>query len=287
MSAAFLPGTAIEMVRERAGRGRLAHALFDFDGTISLLRQGWQEVMIPLMVEVLAATPRGRDEPGLAAAVDGYIAESTGLQTIYQMIWLADQVAARGGARRDPEAYKAEYLRRLAERLRARLAELESGRAAPERFLVPGAAEFLARLVARGVKLHCASGTDQPDVQREAGLLGVAGLFEGRVWGARSDYRAWSKKLVVESIIAEGKLGGPELAVAGDGFVEIEEARAAGALAVAVATDEPALLEFRSGRRAAPPGPDAWKRQRLIRAGADLVVPDFRDGPELARWLGA
>jgi phosphoglycolate phosphatase-like HAD superfamily hydrolase len=286
LSGRFLPGTSIELVRERADRGRLAHALFDFDGTVSLLRQGWQEVMVPLMVEVLAGTPRGRGEPDLAAAVDRYIAESTGLQTIYQMIWLADQVAARGGQRRDPEAYKAEYLRRLAERLAGRLAELESGRAEPERFLVPGAAEFLSSLVSRGVKLHCASGTDQPDVQREAELLGVAGLFEGRVWGARDDYRKWSKKMVIAEIVREGRLGGPELAVAGDGFVEIEEARAAGAIAVAVASDEPALLEFVAGRRAAPPGPDAWKRERLIRAGADLVVPDFRDGPKLAEWLG-
>ena len=43
----------LEVVRERADRGRLRAALLDFDGTLSLVRQGWQDVMIPMMVEVL------------------------------------------------------------------------------------------------------------------------------------------------------------------------------------------------------------------------------------------
>jgi len=28
-------------------------ALFDFDGTLSLIRTGWQQVMVPMMVEIL------------------------------------------------------------------------------------------------------------------------------------------------------------------------------------------------------------------------------------------
>jgi hypothetical protein len=46
----FLRGTNIEIVRELAARQPLRHVLFDFDGTLSLVREGWVDVMLPLMV---------------------------------------------------------------------------------------------------------------------------------------------------------------------------------------------------------------------------------------------
>ncbi len=49
----FLPGTSIEIVREVDRAARFRHVLFDFDGTLSLIREGWPEVMVPMMVEVL------------------------------------------------------------------------------------------------------------------------------------------------------------------------------------------------------------------------------------------
>jgi len=275
VTSRLLPGTQIEVVRERADRGRIRHVLLDFDGTVSLLREGWQQVMIPLVVEVLGNTPRGRGEAGLDETARDYVAESTGRQTIYQMIWLADEVAARGGPRREPEEYKAEYLRRLHERISGRLATLESGEASPGDFLVPGARELLDELRGRGVKLYCASGTDEADVRREAGLLGVADAFEDRIWGAQADYRSFSKKMVIERLIAENGLAGPELLTIGDGYVEIEEGARAGGITVGAATAEAA----RSGRA------DAWKRERLIAAGADLIAPDFREADELLRYL--
>ncbi len=53
----FLPGSSIEIIREPAGRGAYSHALFDFDGTLSLLREGWPKVMGPMMVEDTARHP--------------------------------------------------------------------------------------------------------------------------------------------------------------------------------------------------------------------------------------
>ena len=55
----LLPGTEIEIIRQPSRR-KPRHVLFDFDGTLSLIREGWPEVMVPLMVEVLQAT--GTDE---------------------------------------------------------------------------------------------------------------------------------------------------------------------------------------------------------------------------------
>lgn len=272
--SAFLPGAAIEVVRERPGRGRPRCALLDFDGTVSLLRQGWPEVMMPMMVEQLRAAPRAEPAAAVEELVRDFVERSTGRMTILQMEWLAAEVAGRGGPRREPLEYKREYLRRLEARIRGRLEALESGRLPPEAMLVPGAREFLELLAARGAVLCCASGTDQPDVLREARLLGVADLFAGGIRGAEENSRECSKQAVIRGLLAEGGLRGPELLVVGDGYVEIEEGRAAGALCLGAATDE-----------AARAGVDQRKRARLIAAGADLIVPDFRQARRLVAWL--
>ena len=65
-------------------------ALFDFDGTVSLIREGWQSVMIPYFVEVLCATPAytgAQSESELAGineCVREFVDMLTGKQTIYQ-----------------------------------------------------------------------------------------------------------------------------------------------------------------------------------------------------------
>ena len=42
----------IEIVNPDLPRGRFRSALFDFDGTLSLIREGWPQVMIPMMTEM-------------------------------------------------------------------------------------------------------------------------------------------------------------------------------------------------------------------------------------------
>lgn len=44
-------------------------ALFDFDGTLSLLHAGWADVMVSIMVEELAAIQTGEDEQQLRCVV--------------------------------------------------------------------------------------------------------------------------------------------------------------------------------------------------------------------------
>ena len=48
----------IEIIRPCSERGHIRHAIFDFDGTLSLIREGWQQIMLPMMVERLLETPR-------------------------------------------------------------------------------------------------------------------------------------------------------------------------------------------------------------------------------------
>src|ERR687885_1225368 len=121
----------IEVLRPDLPRGRFRSVLFDFDGTLSLIREGWPQVMIPMMVGVLRRTGTAETEAELAAAVEDFVMRLNGRQTIYQMIQLADEVRRRGGTPLEPLAYKHRYHDLLMGRIRGRLADLEAGRARP------------------------------------------------------------------------------------------------------------------------------------------------------------
>jgi len=266
----------IEIINREIARGRIHSVLFDFDGTLSLIREGWQQVMIPMMVELLLETPDCEVEAEAERVVTDYVTELTGKQTIYQMLRLQEEVQKRGGQPRDALEYKQIYLSRLWDRIRHRVAALESGEAPPEDFLVPGSHALLAGMHERGVTMYLASGTDRADVLREVRALGLSEFFGDRVYGALDRYWEFSKAMLIEEIIQTHALHGPELAGLGDGYVEIENVKSAGGIAVGVASDE--------ARRQ---GVNEWKRQRLIRAGADLIVPDYRDHEGLLKYLWA
>jgi phosphoglycolate phosphatase-like HAD superfamily hydrolase len=264
----------IEILRPDLPRGRFRSVLFDFDGTLSLIREGWPQVMIPMMVDVLQQTSTDETVPDLTAAVEEFVMRLNGRQTIYQMMQLADEVRRRGGTPLEALAYKHRYHDLLMQRIRGRLSALEAGATAAEDWTVPGSHALLRALRDRGLTLYLASGTDLKYVRREAELVGVAEFFDGRIYGALDDYRSFSKQMIIERILSENDLKGEELLGFGDGFVEIEGIKRAGGVAVAVASDEVA-------RR----GVDAWKRNRLVQAGADIVIPEYRKHERLLGWL--
>lgn len=267
---------SIEILCETLERGRIRFALFDFDGTVSLIRTGWQDVMIPMMVRILAECPEAEDEATLTRIVREYVDTLTGKQTIYQMIRLAEEVARRGGTPRDPLWYKHHYLELLWEVIHGRVDGLKDGTIPPDDLLVPGVRELLENLVGRGIVCYLASGTDLPYVLDEARALRVDGYFAGGIYGALDEYRRFSKQLIISRIFAEHGLHGPELVAFGDGYVEIENTVEVGGIAVGAATDE-------VNRR----GINAWKRNRLAMAGAHVIVPDFREQDRLLQYLMA
>src|SRR5260370_462429 len=144
------PGDDIEVLRPDLPRGRFRSVLFDFDGTLSLIREGWPQVMIPMMVEILRQTGTAETDVQLAMAVEEFVMRLNGRQTIYQMIQLADDVRRRGGQPADPLVYKNRYHDLLMQRIGHRLAALQSGQAAAADWTVPGSLAFLARLSRRG-----------------------------------------------------------------------------------------------------------------------------------------
>ena len=152
---------------------------------------------------------------------------------------------------------------------------LRTGAARPEEHLVAGAFSLLSGLREKGIPLYLASGTDEKYVKEEAAILGLTPYFGDRIYGAIDDYKKFSKQLVIERILREHRVEGSSLLGFGDGYVEIQNIKSAGGVAVAVASDEAG----RTGR------PDAWKRDRLSGVGADLVIPDFRDSDALLAYL--
>ncbi len=264
----------IERLRPGVSAARARVVLFDFDGTISLIRSGWVNVMVPMMVEILMDLKTGETEEELTAVVREFVDRLTGKQTIYQMIALADEVKKRGGTPKDPLEYKKQYLELLWAKIKGRVEELEKGDAPPEKYLVPGAIELLETFRNRGLKMYLASGTDQVYMRREADLLGVSKYFDGRVYGALDDYKKFSKAILIQRIIASAECRGDEFLGFGDGYVEIQNIKQVGGVAVGVATQEPECRRV-----------DEWKRQRLAGVGADFIIPNYLEKSELLAEL--
>jgi phosphoglycolate phosphatase-like HAD superfamily hydrolase len=270
----YLPGTQIEIINQ-VERGRVKHALFDFDGTVSLLREGWQGIMAPVMTEMICGETTPTQE--IIDEVHKVIDETTGIQTIFQMQVLEKMVRKHGLVPEekilDPYGYKDVYNDRLMVPVRERISKLSSGELAIEKATVCGAIDFVRTLRERGVTLYVFSGTDREDVRNEAAVVGVAQYFN-EIWGAVRSIEEYSKEKVLKEIIATHNLHGAEVLVVGDGPVEIRNGKENGCISIGVASDEVA------GR-----GWDEKKRERLIKAGADIMVPDFGEAAKLIAYL--
>ena len=271
----FLPNTSIEIIRDVKLHEVPRFAVFDFDGTLSVVREGWPEIMIPMMVEELAKSGTDESEAELTKLADDFVMELNGKQTIYQMIRLAEEITKRGGTTEEPGYYKQRYHDLLMGKITVRREALRNGTADPRSMLVPGSFEVLTQLKERGVEVFLASGTDEQYVREECQLLQIDKFFGPHIYGAQADYKSFSKQMIIERILRENKVDGKYLIGFGDGYVEIDNIKGVGGTAIAVASNESA----RDG------SVDQWKRQRLIGVGADLVIPDYQQIDSLLNYL--
>ena len=265
-----------EYVRPFRYEKRLRVAVLDFDGTLSLIRTGWLEIMVDQMIKVLGPLPGTTEsEAELVAYVTDFVLNLTGRPTIYQMDYMVNEAWERGGQPESAPLYTQRFLDALLNTAEHRMQALQSGQVTADDLLVPGTRSMLDDLTARGLQLTLASGTAVSNVRREAALLGIDHYFEGRIFGPGEDPRVFSKLAVMQQVLVETGSSGAELLGIGDGFVEIENTKQLGGIAVGCATDE----VHRSG------GVEEWKRTRLIQAGADVIIPDYHNWPELAERL--
>jgi phosphoglycolate phosphatase len=269
------PPAGVEVINPRVRRGPFRAAVFDFDGTVSLIREGWARVMAELGLDLLREQGLAHQaEAGLVLYLEEQVLRLSGKPSIYQMRRLAEEVAARGGVPGDPEAYLREYLRRLLAVADVRKARLASGEASPGEWVVPGTHALLDNLRRRGVALYLASGTDLAHVVQEAELLKLTDYFGPHVYAPADNTPNFSKRDVVAMILRDNGLAGEELVGFGDGASETIEVKRVGGVAVGVASSE-----------AGVPGLNRMKRDLLTELGADVVIPDYAGQDQLIAWL--
>ena len=284
--AQYLQDTEIEIVDKTVLSRDLypKYAIFDHDGTISTLREGWEKIMQPMMVKAILGKNHKDADPSLYHKVEERVAEyidkTTGIQTLIQMQGLIALVKEFGCVPEneilDIFGYKKIYNDELLLMVREREMKLKRGELSLEDFTVKNSFAFLTRLYQAGVKLYLASGTDEEDVKGEAKILGYEYLFEGRIFGAVGDITKEAKKIVLDRILDSiGSTDSGQIITFGDGPVEIRETHKRGGITVGLASNEQRRY-----------GLNGHKRTRLIKAGADIVIPDFSQMGELLELLG-
>lgn len=281
--ARYINDFEIEIVSEWREKLNITHAIFDHDGTISTLREGWEEIMAPMMMKaILGEHFLDADETlydKVHDRVQDFIDKTTGIQTLIQMQGLVALVKEFGFVPEeevlDEFGYKEIYNNELLDMVKKREAKLSRGELSIEDLTLKNGALLLETLHNAGVSLYLASGTDHDDVVNEARILGYDHLFEGKIYGAVGDVTKEAKKNVLDTILNEiGNSKNGQLALFGDGPVEIREARKRGGVTIGVASDEVKRH-----------GLNEKKRTRLIKAGADVIVPDFSQLSQLLHLL--
>ncbi len=281
--ANYLPNTEIEIVNKWEEKLQIKHAIFDHDGTISTLREGWELIMGPMMMKAILGNQYLEADEALYQKVQNrvneFIDKTTGIQTLVQMQGLIGLIREFGCVPEDQIldefGYKQIYNEELLEMVKVREAKFAKGELSLEDFTLKNAVTFLQKLHDAGIKLYLASGTDEEDVKSEARVLGYDHLFEGRIYGAVGDVTKEAKKIVLDRILDMiGDSASGKVATFGDGPVEMRETNKRGGVSVGIASNE--LRRY---------GLNESKRTRLIKAGADVIIPDFSQYRQLLDLL--
>ena len=253
----------------------IRHVLMDWDGTTSLTRGGWADIMAGLYAEHLPVFA-GESDAQRREFARGELMTLNGKPSIHQMAHLAELVVRRGGATVSAEEYHDEFQHRLGSEVRARLERAKHEAPGADSLLVRGVRGLFEALQARGIALTLATGSVLHEVRRETELLDVARYFAAMHGPRTLDDRDFSKREIIAGLLRERGVDGATLLAFGDGPVEIRETKAVGGIAIAVASDED---NHGSGRM------DEAKRETLLAAGADGVVADFHRAGEIISAL--
>jgi bifunctional ADP-heptose synthase (sugar kinase/adenylyltransferase)/phosphoglycolate phosphatase-like HAD superfamily hydrolase len=280
--AVYYKKSEIEIINKWPADLSIRYAIFDNDGTISTLREGWEHIMAPMMIKAILGEKYHEADPALYAKVKKTVTElidkTTGVQTLRQMQLLIALIRESGIVPEDKildeSGYKEIYNHDLLEMVKKREEKLRTGELSVDDFTIKNSIPFLGKFYDKGIKLYLTSGTDEADVRHEAAILGYDHFFEGRIFGALGDINKEAKKMVLERILSSiGDSEAASIVTFGDGPVEIRETCKRGGRTAGVASSE--LRRY---------GLNEAKRTRLIKAGADIVFPDFSQ-PELLYQL--
>lgn len=277
--AEYFEKSEIEIISKWPADLSFKYAIFDNDGTVSTLREGWEQIMEPMMIKaVLGDKYQEADESlynKVRGAVTDLIDKTTGIQTLKQMKILLGLIREFGFVPEDQmldeHGYKEIYNCDIIEMVKKREEKLHNGQLMVEDFIIKNALPFIKKLHDKGIKLYLTSGADEADVKHEASVLGYDSLFEGGIYGATGDINVEAKKQGLDNILDSiGDAEAASIVTFGDGPVEIRETHKRGGKSVGIASNE--LRRY---------GINQSKRTRLIKAGADIIVPDFSQSGQL------
>jgi len=268
------PTPELELIRGQIPRSGYRAVIFDFDGTLSLLRRNWQRLMVPMMVEWLSQLNTGEPPDSLKKLVEQFVIELTGRPTMVQMQRLVEEIRQRGHLPQPADYYLRQFQDSLMLQANARIRAVMRGHASPDMMTIAGARRLLHELQERKLHLVLASGTELKDVQHELQVLDLHSYFDVRVHGPVNQDPKFSKLTVMQQLVKQGYPAKSLIAI-GDGPAEILAVKQIGGLAIGLASNE-----------VTGSGIDSLKREHLIRAGADIIIGDYRCWEDLFRRLG-
>ena len=199
--------------------------------------------------------------------VEDFVWRLTGKQTMYQMIEFADEMCeARRRRRCDPLRIQEDVSGPPAcAHPRIAWRSCAAARSRRKSTWCRARARWSKALQQRGLRLYLASGTDQPYMRDEAAPAGCRAVLRRprlRRAGRLQEFLEEDSDRASDRRVRVRKA--PEFLGFGDGYVEIENIKEVGGVAVGVATAEPECRVV-----------DDWKRQRLAGVGADFIVPNY------------
>ncbi len=258
----------IEIITRPATSFRLA--AIDFDGTMSLIRIGWQHVMHGVMKAALL--PYFPSPATIDTEIFGYIARSTGQPSIIQMAWVDEQVIMHGGPAYGAQHYLDQFSAALRAQIDAKVDTIHDDISA-DAVMVPGARAFLQLLRDHGIHIALVSGTEHHHLIRESAALRIDQFFDAGIYGPGHHDPGFTKSDAIDRLCQRLHIPAGALLSVGDGPVEIHAGKALAGYSLAVASHEV------SG------GLDLHKREHLIAAGADAVIAHFRELNEIKALL--
>ena len=244
----------------RAPTHKFTLAAVDFDGTMSLIRIGWQQVMHGVMK---AALQDYHPNPAhIDTDIRTYIAHSTGQPSIIQMAWVDEQVMLYGGPHHGAQFYLDQFSNAMKSQIDTRVASITDDTSA-DAFMLQGARQLLQTLAQHDIRIALVSGTEHHHLVRESAALRIDTFFDAGIYGPGAHAPGFTKHDAIAQLVERYNVASGALISIGDGPVEIKAGKALNGYALAVASDE------HGG------GLDADKRQHLLDAGADAVVAHF------------
>ena len=152
--AKFYPNSEIEIINSWPANTEIKYAIFDHDGTISTLREGWEQIMAPMMIKAIMGDKYLSADESLYNKVKERVAEmidkTTGIQTLMQMSILIDLIKEFNIIPKneilDTHGYKKIYNDELIRLVKERENKLTRHELSVEDFTIKNAVKFLQNL---------------------------------------------------------------------------------------------------------------------------------------------